>query len=128
MNEYPIDSNRFMSETVTAVYGIAPVVDLETGEHRRNRDGIPKWKVRLICEPVGLNGARRKPEFVEVNVACHEHDLDRTKGNWPTFDGLTVRQWSMTNDRGTSFGMSLSAQRVTFGPDPTAAAKTPAAA
>ena len=120
MNEYPIDGDRLLGR-VTQVYGIDPVVDIESGEHVRDRDGIPKWKIRMIYEGVGPSGQRRKPEFIEVGVACHEHELDRSQGDWPTFADLNVRQWSMTDTYGTRHGMSLSAKAVRFGPHPNAA-------
>jgi hypothetical protein len=112
MRDFPIDIEAFMANMTP--YGVAPVVDPETGEQRRDRDGVPKWKLRLIHDnPTDT----RKPEFVEVGITEHGDRLNTKDGPWPTFTTLTGRMWEM-NGRS---GLSVTADGpITFGQPPTA--------
>ena len=103
----PVDATVF-DQMVRAVIDIVPVTEFDTGEQKRTKDGVPKYRVQLLV----ATGAR-KPEVLEVNFAAIQlPEFDPAKR--PVFVGLTVSAWENTNEYGTSSGVSWSCEEVRF--------------
>lgn len=122
MKQIPIDLNEF-NDNIKAFIGIEPVVDFDTGEHRKDRDGRAKYRLQLLYK----TARQRKPDVVEVGFASHEepqlHD-----GTRPAFHGLIGRHWHNENEYGASSGVSLSAEAIDFTPRRAQANRTEEAA
>jgi hypothetical protein len=105
----PVDIPLFLSHVVAPV-GIDPVTDFETGEHRRNRDGVPRWKLTVLYQEPG-----RKKELVEVAFAAPTAP-EAAPGDQVVLSGLVARHWEATNDYGTNSGITLAADTIGFQP------------
>jgi hypothetical protein len=109
MRNVPVDINTFQINVIGPV-GIDPVTDFETGEHRRTRDGIPRWRLTLLYQEPG-----RRKELVEIGFAAPTPP-EAEPGAAVVLTGLVARHWETTNDYGTSSGITLSADTVGFRP------------
>ncbi len=121
MKSVPVDPNEF-DRNVMAIIGIEPVLDFDTGQQKTDRDGAPKWRLQVLYK----TPRQRKPDVEEIGFATADlpepGPMDR-----PVFVGLMARHWENTNDYGTSSGISLSAETVTFR-SPPSQQREPAAA
>jgi hypothetical protein len=109
MRTIPVDINAFMA-SVQSVVALDPVVDYDTGEQRKDRDGVPRWKLTVLFQE-----ENRKRELVEVGFAAATTP-EPSPGAELVLTGLVARHWETTNDYGTNSGVSLSAQSVGFKP------------
>lgn len=109
MRSVPVDIQTFMTHVETPV-GIDPVVDFDTGEHRKDNQGTPKWKLTVLYREPG-----RKRELVEIGFAA-PNAPEAEPGATLIVQGLTARHWENTNKYGTSSGITLSADRIGFKP------------
>ena len=107
MNVVPVDANLF-SAHIVGVVAIDPVTDYDTGEHKTDRDGIPKWRVQVIHQVPG-----RRRELVDVNFAAST-EPSPGEGARPVFTNLQARHWENQNAYGYSSGLSLTADEVSF--------------
>ncbi len=107
---------------VRAIIDIEPVLDFDTQMQKTDRDGAAKWRLQLLYKAP----AARKPEVVEVGFATADRP-NPGPDDRPVFVGLMARHWENTNEYGTSSGLSISADAVTFR-SPPAAKREPAAA
>lgn len=107
MRTVPVDIPLFLSHVVAPV-GIDPVTDFTTGEHRRNRDGLPRWKLTVLYQEPG-----RKKELVEVSFAAPSAP-EAEPGAQVVLSGLVARHWEATNEYGTNSGLTLAADTVGF--------------
>ena len=121
MNSVPVDPAAF-DQSVRAVIDIEPVLDFDTQQQKTDREGAAKWRLQLLYKAP----TARKPEVVEVGFATADRP-NPGPNDRPVFAGLVARHWENTNEYGTSSGMSLSADTVTFR-SPPSAKKEPAAA
>lgn len=110
MRNIPVDINAFLSKVVGPV-GFDPVVDYDTGEHRRNNDGVPRWKLTVLYQDQG-----RKKELVEIGFAAPQPPERASESDQLVLQGLVARHWENTNAYGTSSGVALSADTVGFTP------------
>jgi hypothetical protein len=110
MRNVPVDINTFLTNVQSPV-GFDPVVDLETGEHRRNNDGVPRWRLTVLYQEPG-----RKRELVEIGFAA-DQPPEAEPGAQLLLRGLTARHWETTNAYGTRSGMSLTADEIGFKPN-----------
>jgi hypothetical protein len=110
MRTIPVDTAALMTNVVGSL-GIDPVVDYDTGEHRKNRDGVPRYKLTLLVQEPG-----RKKELVEVGFAAAELPEQKAADDQVILQGLVARHWENTNEYGTSSGITLSADAVGFKP------------
>ncbi|MEM9656351.1 MAG: hypothetical protein AAGA65_30005 [Actinomycetota bacterium] len=118
MNVVPVDPNVF-DKSVMAVIGVEPVLDFDTEAQKVDRrTNAPKWRLQLLYKAP----TARKPEVVEVGFATDEV-LDINPTDRPVFTGLVARHWENTNEYGTSSGLSLSAEAITFRSAPSASRK-----
>ena len=121
MNSVPIDPAVF-DQCVRAIIDIEPVLDFETQQQKTDREGANKWRLQLLYKAPNA----RKPEVVEVGFATPDRPNPGPTER-PVFAGLIARHWENTNDYGTSSGLALSADTVTFRAPPSSR-KEPAAA
>ena len=112
MNSVPIDPTVF-DQCVRAVIDIEPVLDFDTQQQKTDREGAAKWRLQLLYKAPNA----RKPEVVEVGFATPDRPTP-SPNDRPVFAGLVARHWENTNEYGTSSGLSLSAESVTFGSAP----------
>jgi hypothetical protein len=105
----PVDIPLFLSHVVAPV-GIDPVTDFETGEHRRNRDGVLRWKLTVLYQEPG-----RKKELVEISFAAPSAP-EAEPGAQVVLSGLVARHWETTNEYGTNSGVTLAADTIGFQP------------
>ncbi len=101
-----------MSNVHTPI-GFDPVVSYETGEHRRDNNGVLKWKLTVLYQEPG-----RKKELVEIGFSAAETPEAKPDATL-IIQGLVARHWENTNQYGTSSGITLSADTIGFKP-PTA--------
>jgi hypothetical protein len=106
----PVDTAALLAN-VHGCLGIDPVVDYDTGEHKKNRDGVPRYKAVLVYQLPG-----RKRDLIEIGFAASEVPVQTSAEDEIILQGLVVRHWSSTNEYGHSSGMSLSADVVGFKP------------
>jgi hypothetical protein len=106
----PVDIAAFMGK-VQSVVALKPVVDFDTGEQRRDRDGTPRWKLTVLY----LEDPKRKLELVEIGFAAAEAP-EPSPGAELVLAGLVGRHWENTNEYGTNSGVALSAGSVGFKP------------
>lgn len=107
MNQIPIDTNQFVANIV-GVVAIDPVTDYDTGEHKTNRDGTPKWRLQVIYQPAG-----RRRELVDIGFAAATEPMPGP-GDRPVFVNLVGRHWANQNDYGYSSGIALSCDELKF--------------
>ena len=109
MRNIPIDIAAFLGNVVSPV-GFDPVVNYETGEQRRNNDGLLRWRLTVLYQEPG-----RKKELVEIGFAATTPP-EATPGAELILQGLVGRHWENTNEYGTSSGVTLSADSIAFKP------------
>lgn len=109
MRSIPVDINTFMTN-IRGVSGIDPVTDFDTGEHKRDKEGVKRWKLEVLYREPRMS----KSEVVQV--AFSAHDEPDVNGGELVITGLVGRPWSNSNDYGHSSGVSLQADSVTFRP------------
>lgn len=110
MRSYPIDLAAFMPN-VESVVALDPVVDLDTGEQRRDRNGVLRWKLTVLYnDPTAY-----KRELVEIGFASPT-PLEPGPGDELMLTGLSGRPWNRQNAYGFSSGFALSAEQVAFKP------------
>lgn len=110
-------------QCVRAVIDIEPVLDFDTQKQKTDKEGAAKWRLQLLYKAPNA----RKPEVVEVGFATTDRPSPAPTDR-PVFAGLVARHWENTNEYGTSSGLSLSADKVTFRSPPAATRKETAAA
>ena len=52
MNTYPLDTNVIMAN-IESVVALDPVVDMDTGEQRRDRNGVLRWRLTVVYNDPG---------------------------------------------------------------------------
>jgi hypothetical protein len=105
MRYYDLDQTVFASKIMTAL-AIRPVVD-QDGVQRRDRDGVPKWRLELA-----MNG-ERGTEVERINFATDDPP-DVVPGVPIELPGLRLMPWENIGENGKNAGVSLSAQTVRF--------------
>ena len=108
MNSVPVDPAVF-DQGVMAVIAVEPVLDFNTQMQKTDREGAAKWRLQMLYKAP----TARKPEVVEVGFSSPDQP-QVAQGDRPVFAGLVARHWENTNEYGTSSGLSLSAEKVTF--------------
>lgn len=98
MDTFPIDT----ADMAFVAVEVVPVLD-DKGRQADDRDGVPKWKVRVLAQ----GSALRKPEVLEVGVASRAEPKLVTMQP-VTFTRLRARSWA----QGDRHGISLSADTV----------------
>ena len=109
MRSIPVDIAAFLANVVTPV-GFDPVVDYQTGEHKRNRDGVPRWRLTVLYQE-----PKRKKELVEIGFAAVDPP-DAEAGAELILQGLSAKHWETTNEYGTSSGVVFTADSIGFKP------------
>jgi len=98
MDTFPIDT----ADMAFVAVEVVAVLD-EKGRQVDDRDGVPRWRVRVLA----TGSALRKPEVLEVGVASRAEP--RLSAMQPvTFSRLRARSWA----QGDRHGISLSADTV----------------
>ncbi len=92
-----------------AVIAVEPVLDFQTQTQKTDREGANKWRLQLLYKAP----TARRPEVVEVGFASPDQP-EPGPTDRPVFAGLVARHWENTNEYGTSSGLSLSAEQITF--------------
>ncbi len=110
MRNVPVDINAFLTNVLSPV-GFDPVVDYDTGEHRRTNDGVPRWRLTVLYQEPG-----RKKELVEIGFAAAEPP-EAEPGAELLLQGLNARHWEATNAYGTASGITLTADEIGFKPN-----------
>jgi len=110
MRNYPLDTNAIKANTIATV-SVDPVVDFNTGEQKRDKDGIPKWRLEILVREPGAT----RSEVDHINFAAHEPPTATTPDEM-VLTGLVGRPWSNENDYGHSSGVAMSAKSVRFQP------------
>ena len=110
MRNFPIDINAFMA-MLRGVSDIDPVVDRDTGEHRTDRDGVPRWRLEVLVREPG----QVRSQVVHIGFSSRERPVIDHTGEL-VITGLVGRHWENTNQYGTSSGVALSADTVAFKP------------
>ena len=110
MRNIPVDINAFMTNVISPV-GFDPVVDFETGEQRRTRDGVPRWRLSVLYQ-----APRQRKELVEIGFAAQQPP-EAEPGAELILAGLSVSYWETTGRNGeTRSGMSLTVDDLGFKP------------
>ena len=109
MKNIPVDIAAIMAG-IQSVVGLDPVVDYDTGEQRRDRNGVPRWKLTVLYQD-----GRRKRELVEIGFAAVDAP-EPSPGAQLVLTGLSARPWENSNEYGFSSGVTLSAETVRFNP------------
>ncbi len=65
MRSYPIDLAVIMAN-IENVVALDPVVDLDTGEQRRDRNGVLRWKLTVLYK----DPSAFKRELLEIGFAA----------------------------------------------------------
>ncbi len=110
MRSYPIDLGVMMPN-IESVVALDPVVDLDTGEQRRDRNGVLRWKLTVLYK----DPSAYKRELLEIGFASASPP-EPGPGDELVMTGLSGRPWERTNTYGTTSGFALSAESVNFKP------------
>jgi hypothetical protein len=110
VRSYPIDSATILANTESVV-ALDPVVDIETGEQRRDRNGVLRWKLTVLYNDPG--GYKR--ELLEIGFAANTPP-EPGPGDELVINGLAGRPWERQNAYGYSSGFALSAEAISFRP------------
>ena len=110
MRSYPIDLAVIMAN-IENVVAFDPVVDLDTGEQRRDRNGVLRWKLTVLYK----DPSAYKRELLEIGFAAPTA-LEPGPGDELIMTGLSGRPWERQNGYGFSSGFALSAESVAFKP------------
>jgi hypothetical protein len=110
VRSYPIDLGVMMPN-IESVVALDPVVDLDTGEQRRDRNGVLRWKLTVLYN----DPSAYKRELVEIGFAAATPP-EPGPGDELIITGLSGRPWNRQNSYGFSSGFALSAEGVAFKP------------
>ena len=110
MNTYPLDTKLILAN-IESVVALDPVVDLDTGEQRRDRNGVPRWKLTVVYNDPG---AYRR-ELLEIGFASPKA-LEPGSGDELVITGMSGRPWQRQNAYGFNSGFAVSAETVAFRP------------
>lgn len=108
MRNYPLDINA-LKAMIIATVSVDPVVEYKTGEHKRDKEGIPKWRLEILVREPGTT----RSEVDRINFSAHEPPQITTPDEL-VLTGLTGRPWSNENDYGYTSGVAMSAKSVRF--------------
>lgn len=95
MQSIPVDMSRL--GTLRCVVEPEPKTDFESGEVKKNRDGLVTWLVGLSVRQLDS----RRTSTIEVAVSGEPVGL--VEGDPVTVTGLTAFVWEQNGRRGTSF-------------------------
>jgi hypothetical protein len=117
-----LDTATIMAN-IESIVALDPVVDLDTGEQRRDRNGVLRWKLTVVYN----DPASYRRELLEIGFA-HPKALEPGPGDQLVMTGLSGRPWQRTNAYGFNAGFAVSAETVAFqAPNTSRRAPEPAA-
>jgi hypothetical protein len=110
VNTYPLDTAVIVANTESVV-ALDPVVDFDTGEQRRDRNGVLRWKLTVVYN----DPASYRRELLEIGFASATAP-EAGAGDELVMTGLSGRPWQRQNAYGFNSGFSVSAETVAFRP------------